>query len=469
MLHLAQVHVESSRGHGSIARVVDDWPTWSQIVETLLLRAGYNTNIVIIGTTLLGLAAGVVGVFALLRKRSLMADALSHATLPGICLAFLAAVVLGADGRSLPLLLLGAAATGVVGVVCIQALLRHTRLHEDAAIGIVLSVFFGVGVVLLSYIQKNASTTAAGLDKFIYGQTAAMRVSDAALMGAIALIGVAATWLFLKEFALVCFNDEFAQVTGYPVSLVDLVMMALVVIVTVAGLQAVGLILVVAMLIIPPVAARFWTERLGMLVALAALIGALSGYLGAVVSALLPRKPAGAVIVLTAGAVFALSMLLAPTRGVIAAALRRLRLRLRIARDHVLELAYEKSQGSGDGAVLSRDDIDRLAALRAWQPGLRTLVFLSLRRRGQARIVAGAIEPTEAGLARGAQVRRNHRLWEQYLISYADIAPSHVDWSVDQVEHVLSGALVAELEEALAERGIRFVPAGFGKGVGDGV
>ncbi len=462
MLLLAQAAVER-RAPASIADVVDDWPTRGQILETLFLQGGYNTNIVILGTMLLGLAAGIVGVFALLRKRSLMTDALSHATLPGIGLAFLAALALGAQGRSLPVLLVGAAATGVVGVLCIQALLRTTRLREDAAIGIVLSVFFGAGIVLLSYIQKNAAANAAGLNKFIYGQTAAMSVLDAVLMGAIALSALLATLLFLKEFRIVCFNDEFARVEGWPVSLVDLFMMALVVVVTVAGLQAVGLILVVALLIIPPVAARFWTDRLWLLVVLSGVTGALSGYLGSVVSALLPRKPAGAVIVLTAGAVFAASMLLAPKRGVIAAGARRLRRRLRIARDHVLELAYEKSRQGGE-ALLTRAEIDRLAALRAWQPWLRPLVFRSLRRRGQARVQAGDVVPTDAGLQRGARVSRNHRLWEQYLVSYADVAPSHVDWSVDQVEHVLSERLVAELERALARRGIEVAGARGGRG-----
>ena len=307
---------------GSIADVTDEMPSLARVFETLTFRAGFNTNVVIAGTTLLGLAAGIVGVFALLRKRSLMTDALSHATLPGIVLAFLVAGWLGFEGRSLPALLVGAAATGVLGVLCIQAILRHSRLHEDAAIGIVLSVFFGAGVVGLSYVQRYAPAGAspAGLSHFIYGQAAAMQPPEVVLMAVIAGVAVLATLLFLKEFALVCFNDQFAKVDGWPVTAIDLVMMGLVVVVTVAGLQAVGLILVVAMLIIPAVAARFWTERLWVLVLIAAVIGASSGYLGAVASALLPRQPAGAIIVLTAGAVFAVSLVAAPARGIVAQA-----------------------------------------------------------------------------------------------------------------------------------------------------
>lgn len=456
MLALGQAgHAHPPR---SITDVADEWPSWRQIFDTLTLQAGFNTNTVIIGTSLLGLAAGIIGVFALLRKRSLVTDALSHATLPGIGVAFLLATALGVDGRSLPVLLLGAAAAGTLGVICIQALIRHTRLYEDAAIGIVLSVFFGAGIVALSYIQANAPAGAGGLNRFIYGQTAALNVTDTVVMGAIAAAAILATLLLLKELSLICFNDAFAKVDGWPVSFIDMIMMALVVAVTVAGLQAVGLILVVAMLIIPPVAARFWTERLWLLVLLGGLIGALSGYSGSVVSALLPRKPAGAVIVLTTGIIFLISMTAAPARGVIAAALRQMRLRLRIAGEHILEAAFERAGKSGAGYKLAAADVAVVARRRAWPFWFTPLVLHSLRRQGYLHSIDGGIAITDAGAQRGARVHRNHRLWEQYLISYADVAPSHVDWSVDQVEHVLSEKLIDELESELADRGIVVPP-----------
>jgi manganese/zinc/iron transport system permease protein len=435
---------------GSIADVTDELPGLGTVIETMTFQAGFNTGMVIAGTTLLGFAAGIIGVFALLRKRSLMTDALSHATLPGIAIAFLAAGWLGMDGRSLPILLLGATVSGVVGMVCIQAILRFSRLHEDAAIGIVLSVFFGAGIVGLSYIQANSAAGSAGLNRFIYGQAATMQPTDVVLMGVIALSGVAAAILFLKEFALVCFNDAFAKVDGWPVSVIDLVMMGLVVVVTVAGLQAVGLILVVAMLIIPPVAARFWTERLWVLVIIGGIIGASSGYLGSVISALLPRKPAGAVIVLSSGGIFFISLVAAPARGLVATSIRRFRLRLRIAGDHLLELAHERST-----ALLDRGELGRLRSLRGWSGAFQKMVLASLRWQGMiASGGHGGAVVTRAGLARGVRVARNHALWEQYLVAYADVAPSHVDWSVDQVEHVLSDKLIRELERQLAARGI---------------
>lgn len=439
---------------GSLADVSDAWPTWREWVEALTLRAGFNTTTVIVGATLLGLAAGVIGVFTLLRKRSLESDALSHATLPGIAIAHLAALAAGLDARSLPLLLVGASATAILGALTIQAIVRHSRLREDAAIGIVLSVFFGAGIVLLSYIQRNAPEEAAGLGRFIYGQTAALGVRDAGLMGAIAVGAIVVTLVLRKELATVAFDDSFAAVQGWPVPRVDLALMALVIAVTVSGLQAVGLLLVVALLILPAVAARFWTERLGTLVVLAGVFGALSGYSGAVVSSLLPRKPAGAVIVLTAGTLFGVGLVLAPRRGVLAAAIRRGRNRLRITQEHLLEAAYERELSQGVGTTLQRTALDRLARFRGWSAPTRWLVLVTLRRRGKIEREVGGVRLTDRGRAHGARVSRNHRLWEQYLISYADIAPNHVDWSVDVVEHILSGELVRELEAALARRGV---------------
>lgn len=426
-----------------------EWPGAQEVVDAMLFRAGYNTSIVVMGTTLLGIAAGIVGVFGLLRKRALMADALAHATLPGIGLVFIIATGLGYEGRTLPLLLAGAAATGVLGVLCVQWLLRQTRLREDAAIGIVLSVFFGVGVVLLSYIQTMKSGNQGGIKAFIYGQTAAMSLGDVGLMAGLALAAVVAAALMFKEFALVAFNDAFAKVGGWPVSRIDLLMMALVVLVTVAGLQAVGLILVVAMLIVPPVAAQFWTRRLRTLVILAAVIGGLSGYFGSITSSLFPRKPAGSVIVLTSGVLFLFSMLLAPARGVLAAAWRRARQRLRIAGDHVLEQAHEA------GGWLTPEARDRLGKVRGWSGWFKAVVFVRLKASRLVTSDAGGTVLTAQGRIEGARIHRNHRLWEQYLISHADLAPSHVDWSVDQVEHVLSDELVASLEAELAAQGIR--------------
>ncbi len=437
------------RAQTSITDVSIEWPSVQDVFQTMTFQAGYNTSVVLAGTTLLGVAAGIVGAFALLRKRALMGDALSHATLPGIAMAFIVATLFGVAGKSLLILLPGAAITGVLAIVATQFIIRQTRLSEDTAIGVSLSVFFGAGVVLLSYVQNMSSGDQAGLATFIYGQTAAMNVRDVFLMGTIALIAIIAAVALLKEFALVCFDEDFAAVQGWPVTFIDLVMMTLVVLVTVVGLQAVGLILVVAMLIIPPAAARFWTERLGRMTIIAGIIGGASGYIGASASALLPRLPAGSVIVLAAGVVFFLSLTFAPRRGVVANLSRAARLRLKIAQDHMLlEILHKDLQHSEatEGASVS---IGSIRKRRSWSLIEATLIAYSLQRRGLLRKSGNAVSLTEEGQDAATRVARTRRLWEQYLVQYADVAPSHVDWSADLVEHVLSPEMVTRLERSL--------------------
>lgn len=434
------------------------WPSLADILAVLLLQAGYNTSVVMLGVALLGLAAGTVGTFALLRRRAMMGDTLSHAALPGICLAFIAAIGLGQQGRSLPVLLAGAAASGVLGVLVVQLVVRRTRLPEDAAMGAVLSVFFGLGFVLLSHIQTLGTGAEGGVAKFIYGQTAAMSEADAVRIGAVAAVAAVAVALLFKEFRLVCFDPGFGRVQGWPISTIDLLMMALVVVVTVIGLQAVGLIMIVALIIVPAAAARFWSERLAVVTVTAGVIGAASGYLGAALSALFPSFPAGALIVLVAGAFFIVSLLGAPARGVLAAAFRQLRLRLEVASQHVLRgmveaveavEAVESGGGPADGVV----PLGQLRRVRVWPAGQLGLVLLWLQLRGRVRRVGDTVRLTEPGRREALRITRNHRLWERFLVTHAHLAPSHVDRSADLVEHVLSRDLVAELERELAEAG----------------
>jgi len=302
-------------GCGSDMATGADWSVWlNTFLQTLLLRGGYNTIVVMVGVTLLGVAAGAVGAFALLRKRAMMSDVLSHATLPGIGLAFLVAVWLGYSGRSLPVLLVGATLAAILGALCVHWLSRVARLPEDAAMGAVLSVFFGLGAVLLSYIQTLRTGGEGGLARFILGQTAAMSEQDAMTIGAVALAVIAAIVLLGKEFRIVCFDPEFGAVQGWPIAWIDLMLMALVVIVAVIGLQAVGMILIIALMIIPAAAARLWTERLWVMVALSALLGGASAWVGAALSASMPNAPAGGLIVLVAGAVFMVSLLVTAAR-----------------------------------------------------------------------------------------------------------------------------------------------------------
>ena len=430
-------------------------PELSDILNVLLLR-DYNTRLVVMATAVLGIAAGVIGTFMLLRKRALLGDALSHATLPGVCLAFIIATLLGMDGKSLPVLLTGALIMGMVGAMTIMLIRRYTRLKEDVALGITLSVFFGAGVALLGVIQQMGLSSAAGLQTYIYGSTASMIATDAVFIAVVAGLVVFACILLFKEFKLLCFDADYAQGQGWPVGLLDLVLAGLMVLVVVVGLQAVGLILIVAMLIIPATAARFWTESLLLMTFAAAAIGAVSATLGAATSALYPDLPSGAMIVLAALAVFTVSALAAPARGAIPNALRRQTLNRRIDRQHLLRAMYEVLESITDTqnneSMSSTLDVDfeHLLRRRSWGAGKLARLLRQAQRDNLVNAsLSGRWMLTERGASEATRVVRNYRLWEVYLTTYADVAPNHVDRDADRIEHILSPTLIHELETLL--------------------
>jgi manganese/zinc/iron transport system permease protein len=287
-----------------------------------MIGLSYNALIVLTGVSLLGAAAGVIGGFAVLRRQALTGDALSHAALPGLALAF---IITGQ--RSLPALLVGAALTGVVGIAVMSALRRATRLKDDAALAIVLSVFTGLGTVLMSILPGIEGGSQAGLSSFIFGKTAGMIFADVVLIAVLALATLVIVAGCYKEFKLVAFDPDFAQVQGWPALGLDFLLMLLIVVAIVIGLPAVGVLLMAALLVIPPAAARFWTDRLGVMLLLSGLFGTAAGVTGTLMTIVHVRVPTGPAIILVASAVFLLSLLLAPRRGLIARAWRQRSLR----------------------------------------------------------------------------------------------------------------------------------------------
>lgn len=223
----------------------------------------YNTRLVIIGAGVLGAVSGLIGVYLLLRRRSLIGDAICHASLPGLAIAFLIGAYFGIRERNLPLLLVGAAISANLGALSVLAIRRWTKLKEDAAIGIVLSVYFGCGMALLSVVQQYGN--AAGLEGFIYGTTASIVASKAQLIVVMALVVAVIAELFRKEIQLLCFDESAAAAQGWPVLVIDLLLLELVLAIVVVGTSIAGVLLVIALLVIPPSAARFWTHRLSLM------------------------------------------------------------------------------------------------------------------------------------------------------------------------------------------------------------
>jgi manganese/zinc/iron transport system permease protein len=277
----------------------------------------YTLQVVILGGALLGLLSGVVGCFAVLRQQSLVGDALSHAALPGVALAFLLV------GRDMNALLVGAGVAAWLATQFISALTHTTRLKQDTALGIALVSWFAIGIALLSYIQGRPDASQAGLDKFIFGQAAAMRQQDLERIAVVGVLVLAVLGLFWKELKLLTFDYGFALANGYPVRLLEGILMSLTVVVIVLGLQLAGVILMVGMLIAPAIAARQWTNRLSRMVALSALFGASAGAVGALISGLDVNLPTGPLMIVVASLIVAVSILFAPQRGVLWMLLQR--------------------------------------------------------------------------------------------------------------------------------------------------
>lgn len=293
-----------------------------------MIELDYTLRTVALGAAVLGLSSGSLGAFAVLRGQSLLGDAISHAALPGVALAF----ILTASKAPL-VLVLGASLAGWLGTLCVMGITGRSRVPYDAALGIVLSVFFGLGMVLLTYIQARPYASQAGLDTFLFGQAAALVGRDVVTMGVLGAVALVMMMVFWKEFKLLLFDPDFAAVQGFPVRSLDVGLTTLLVIAIVIGLQTVGVVLMSALIVAPAAAARQWTDRLWGVVALAGVFGAVSGMAGAVVSASTARMPTGPTIVLCATAIVAVSLLAAPGRGLVASWLQTLQNRrvLRVA------------------------------------------------------------------------------------------------------------------------------------------
>jgi manganese/zinc/iron transport system permease protein len=300
-----------------------------QILHDLLFD--YTLRTVALGAAVLGLVSGALGTFAVLRRQSLLGDAISHAALPGIVLAFML------TGSKAPLvLILGAAAAGWVGTLMFMGIVRSTRVPDDSALGIVLSVFFGIGLVLLTFVQQQPNAAQAGLDRFLFGQAATLLESDVLVLAALGAIAIAAVFVFWKEFKLLSFDREFGASLGFPMGRIDMLLTSFLVLAIVIGLQTVGVVLMSAMVVAPAAAARQWTDSLRVMVLLAAGMGAAAGVMGAVASATARNIPTGPSVVLAATAVVLVSLVLAPRRGLAWAWVRGQRNRRRIRSDAVL-------------------------------------------------------------------------------------------------------------------------------------
>ncbi len=277
-----------------------------------LVFSDYTLRTITLGTAVLGAVTGMLGSFAVLRKQSLLGDAISHAALPGIAIAFL---ITGAKDSNT--LLLGALISGLIGTFWIRGIITKTHLKSDTALGLILSLFFGFGMLLLTFIQKQPNANQAGLDKYLFGQAATLVESDVWMMATVTGICLIVLLLFWKEFKILLFDADYTKTLGFNTKIIDILITSFIVLAIVLGLQTVGVVLMSAMLLAPAAAARQWTNSLAKMVFLAALFGAFSGVFGTAISASQNNLSTGPVIVLVAGVFVIFSFIFSPSRGLL--------------------------------------------------------------------------------------------------------------------------------------------------------
>jgi len=395
-----------------------------------------------LGAMLLGAVSGVIGCFTILRRQSLLGDALAHAALPGICIAFII------TGAKTPLaLLIGALVAGLLGALFVVGLVGNSRIKEDSAIGIVLSVFFGLGIVLLTYIQRTSTGNQSGLDHFLFGQAATLMERDVQIILGLATFVLFSVFLFYKEFKLLSFDRSFGEVQGFPMRRLEVGLTALLVVVVVVGLQTVGVVLIVAALITPAAAARQWTDSLGKMIILAAVIGGGASVMGVWASATLPNLPTGPTIVLISSAGLVLSLLAAPKRGLLGGLWRSTLLARRIKRENLLKDIYRLVEGRQPATDAVSTGL--LRGSRGQTIGSLRRIGSQLRRRGLVKTEGERWQLTPPGVRAAQQVVRKHRLWELYLTRRLELADDHVHRDAEAMEHALSDEFLDQIDELL--------------------
>ncbi len=394
---------------------------------------------VVMGITLLGIGSAYVGTFSFLDKKALLGDAISHAVLPGICLGFILA------GEKNPVYIVtGAFLSGGLAAFLSSWLKKNTKLSEDTIIATILSVFFGVGIVLLTGLQKSGNPEIAGLNSFIFGNAIGISETDLMIYGGLSLTIILTLTLLLKEFRLMVFDPGYGKAIGFPMEAIRFLFNVLMILSVVIGIQAIGVVLMAALLITPGAAARFWTDRLNPLLMLSALFSILSGILGTYISFVLPQMPTGPWVVVFLSLIALLSFVFSPKSGVVFRYFSRRNYLRKTHRDHLMKALYKAGEKGEDGML-----IEKIYELYPYQKKEIDYSIKDLIKNKYIIENQGIINLTSHGISDAMRIVRLHRLWELYLNEYMNIAPDHVHESAEQMEHLLTPELESLLEKRL--------------------
>lgn len=424
----------------------------------LVSPSAYFTDAILrgptIGCMLMCLAAALVGVIIFLRKQSLLGEALSHAAYPGVILGVLAAALFSLDDtyetEITILIMAGAFTTALLGLWVIHFLESGFRIRSDSALCFVLSAFFGIGITLASHVQFSYASLYRQAQGYLYGQAATMTDTHIWIYGILALTALMLVlWLF-KELQVMTFSREYAKSLGIPVDLIDTLVFILTVLAVVIGIRSVGVVLMSAMLIAPVAAARQYTNKLHIMLLLAALIGVISGFLGNYLSVewsyYLSLKypssrlslPTGPMIVLVASVICFISLLFAPERGYFQRLIRIARFRYRCIRENLLKTIWR--YGSEKEVTF-----DQIAKYQNASKAYLRLILMGLVNNGWVEKNGSLYRLTSNGKQWAARVVRLHRLWEVYLADYLGVGVERVHRNAEEMEHIITPELEREL------------------------
>lgn len=401
-----------------------------------------NVRFVVISSVLLGIAASAVGVFAYLRRNTLVGETVAHSMLPGIGFAFMI------SGSRDPLyLVLGAIVAGWISVLFMEWIGKKGPLKNDIALAITLTGFFAIGILLMTHIQRGGYGDHSGLDHYIFGNVAAMTRQDTLVFGGLALGVLSVLGLMYKELKLFSFNPEYAQANGLPTKAIEIGLSTITILAIAAGIKAVGIVLMAALLIIPSAAARYWMGRLNGMLWLSALFGAVSGIFGAFISYQYSGLPTGPLIVVMLALLTALSVLVAPRTGLAAKHLRKLRRGRQMRAENFVKQVYQLAEGCNDfeGTFSMMEIRNRFAySRRESYRAMRLAVAF-----GWVLPKMGGVRLTSRGKEKGHQVNRLHRLWEIYLARKANTPLEFVHETAEVMEHILTPELETEIMNEL--------------------
>ena len=412
-----------------------------QFIDFFLLREP-NTVYVVFGSVLIAYSAALTGCFLFLRKEALVGDAIAHSVLPGICIAFLLF-----HSKHPAVLLIGAILSAWLSIGLLHLIENKTKLKSDTAIGLVLSWFFGIGIMLLTYIQKTGQAGQSGLNKFLFGKASSLVLSDLWVFGGVSLCVILTIIVLYKPLKIIAFDRDFGLGKGLNVGLYEFILATLAVVSVATGIQAVGVVLMAAMLITPAAAARFWTHNLKKMLWLSGFFGAVSGVVGAYISYVAPRMPTGPWIVIIISLIAIFSFLFGTKKGFLVKKRNQLKIKKNILLENILKAFYHLGEETGN--FRQAYSVDELLNKRFFSRSNLQRGIQKLLKRGYLHKINSTFIFTPEGHTEGKRITRLHRLWEMYLTEYVKIAPDHVHDDAEAIEHIITPEIEAELVELL--------------------